>query len=304
MKKLFPQFDTTVRSDDRSAWRDATFVFDAPALLALCTSPDITRRNLLQFMETIKPQLWIAHQSALDFQRNWSGHIARHAHHLEDANARLAELKSHVHRELDMVSERVGIDLSGVTGIGTDFTDSFLSEVTALLESQKTTDDMASLKNRIDMLFDGRVGPAPDDQDALAECYAMADAADLAGLPPRLSKDSDACDYRSGGLIYKDRYSSFVAWQQLIAHTARNAVHHVVYVSADAQSDMWQSVPVDGAHYVEPNPSLVDEAITAGAITVFEILKPAQFLKIAAQDTKASGPEGATGSISNLRPLS
>jgi hypothetical protein len=75
-------FEGYFRPDDeyfRRIWRNATFAFDANALLKLYRYSDETRQQFFSVLDLIGDRVWLPHQVAFEFHSNRNSviHVAR-----------------------------------------------------------------------------------------------------------------------------------------------------------------------------------------------------------------------------------
>ncbi len=75
MKKEFIGFYDPTEKEINDAWSKGTFAFDTNTLLNLYRYTDLTRKDFLTALKTIKDKLFLPHQAALEFHSNRVGII-------------------------------------------------------------------------------------------------------------------------------------------------------------------------------------------------------------------------------------
>ncbi|WP_299867581.1 PIN-like domain-containing protein [Roseobacter sp.] len=286
MRGLFPEYDTGASVDYEAIWKHALFVFDTNTLLNLYRYQTGTRDELLNVLESLNDRIWIPHHVALEFQRNRLTVIA-------DQNKRFSDVQRAVERakislgtdieKLQLDRRHSLIDPKPLLEGFDELSGSFLSTLKALQETQQKLIQVDPLKERIEVLFDGRVGLPPNQQSEVDELYKEADKRFKLQLPPGYTdaekgkKGPDEHTY--GGIIYKRKYGDFLVWKQLLDHAKDSDFEFVVFVTDDAKEDWWWKVDSNGPKTIGPRPELVNEARREGGLTGFRMYNPEGFLK-------------------------
>lgn len=288
MKGLFPQYDYSASTDFAETWKTALFVFDTNVLLNLYRYQERTREELLETLEKLTDRIWIPHHVALEFQRNRLTVIAAQGR-------RFSEIRKVIDKaKLDLTNGINGLQLTkrhtliNPEPLTTGFeklTTEFLSELDKLQQSQQTLNSPDPIKDRIEQIFDGKVGAAFASQDEVDKKSKTAEARYKAKIPPGYKddeKDKDGPDeFYHHGIIYKRKYGDFFVWSQILDHAVNCPQRKVVFITDDAKEDWWKQVDFDGPKTLGPRAELIDEATNIGKLDTFLMYKPEGFLKFA-----------------------
>jgi PIN like domain len=290
MKGLFPQFDVGSPVNYGDAWKRAQFVFDTNVLLNLYRYQPSARDDLLNVLERLARQIWLPHHVALEFQRNRLSVIAEQARRFTEVRGVITKTRGVLLAEmgkLQLHRRHSLIDPEPLTSGFDQLTSGFLDDLNRLQETQQRLTTSDPLKDKIEALFDGRVGPAPADQQTIDALYKQAEARFRAAIPPGYEdagKDDDgSAEYMHGGIIYKKKFGDFLVWNQVLSHAKSKETRVLVFVTDDSKEDWWWKVELDGPKTLGPRPELVEEARSAGGIEVFLMYSPEQFLKFSRQ---------------------
>ena len=70
IKKEFIGYYNPTEKEINDAWNKGTFAFDTNTLLNLYRYTELTRKDFLSALKTIKGKLFLPHQAALEFHSN------------------------------------------------------------------------------------------------------------------------------------------------------------------------------------------------------------------------------------------
>jgi hypothetical protein len=272
-------------------WNDALFIIDSSALLNLYRYRSSTREQLLNVLSGISTKLWLPHYSALEFHLHRIPVITAQKKGGAEVKTAVAAAKGGLLAQLDRLCRQQRHSLVNPASFVADFeklTNAFLAELDQLELAQQGLVGADPLKQRIEQLFDGRVGEAPGSQAEVDGLYQEAEARYGKRIPPGYADalKTDA-EHVHAGIRYKRKYADFLVWSQLLAHCRRAGVRTVVYVTADAKDHWWQIT--DGRRY-GARPELVDEARRRGGVEKFSMFLPDDFLGFANEALSAKVP--------------
>ncbi|RWD89442.1 PIN domain-containing protein [Mesorhizobium sp.] len=308
MKGLFPQFDPGAKVDFKTIWEEAQFVFDTNVLLNLYRYRASTRDQLVEVLEELSDRIWIPHHVALEFQRNRLKVIA-------DQNARFSDVRVAIDRARENLQADLGklqlerrhslIDPAPVINGFATVAKEFLATLDTVQQGQQKLTDPDPLKEKVETLFDGRVGPAPPDQKALNEIYRQAEARYAKKIPPGYmdsTKDKDDLDeHYHGGITYKRKFGDFVVWHQVLEFAKSSRIKTLIFVTDDSKEDWWWVIKSDGPKTLGPRPELIEEALRMGEVSSFHMYKPENFLFFSKKFLKA---DVSTETIEEVRDVS
>ncbi|WP_426808043.1 PIN domain-containing protein [Pseudomonas sp. WOUb67] len=288
MKGLFPQYDYSGSIDHAETWKTAMFVFDTNALLNLYRYRERTREELLEALEKLSDRIWIPHHVALEFQRNRLTVIAAQGRRFSEIRKVIDKAKSDLTNSinnLQLKKRHTLIDPEPlIIGFET-LTADFLQELDTLQQNQQTLNTPDPIKNRVEEIFDGRVGPAFSSQDELERHNKAADLRYKSKIPPGyMDKEKDRNepdDFFHNGLIYKKKYGDYILWSQILAYSAERKPQKLIFITDDAKEDWWNLVELDGPKTIGPRAELIEEALRVGNLDTFLMYRPEGFLKFA-----------------------
>lgn len=259
MRSLFPgHYRSSIPFEE--AIKTALIVFDTNALLNFYGLSQASRKKLFDLMETLGDQRWIPHQVALEFHRNRIGLVDKN----HEAYHKIpAEISAALNRIRQLCEAQ---DILRAEQDTTRLLDRFAADGQALIDHlQKcgTALPKHSLQDPIAEkfadLFESRVGPPPESQDALAALCENGDARYEAGIPPGFGDKNKKESYLHGKLQYAAKFGDLIIWRQILAHVkSLQAKHprHLMYVTDDSKKDWWMMA---GSNTLGPRPELAIE---------------------------------------------
>jgi hypothetical protein len=187
MKGMFPEYREPTEQERTEAWQQGLFVFDASVLLNLYRYRKETRDEWFSVLASLASRIWIPHHIALEFQRNRLNVIA-------DQNRAFAKVESAVkNAQTTFVSELSDLQLEKrhslidpqplLTGLD-ELAKPFLSHVKTLRESQQSLTGPDLVRDKIEELFDGKVGPVPEQKEDIDKIYEEHSGGSTKKFPP------------------------------------------------------------------------------------------------------------------------
>jgi|SRR6266853_4022594 len=175
MKTQFPGFYSQAAPDGELLAEGSVVVFDANVLLNLYRYPAGASADLLALMEKISQRVWIPFQAALEYQRNRLEVIAEQKRRFREVRKVLAKTASSLDNELAALQLRKRhstIDTTLLLNEISTAKDKFDLQLGELERSQRDVFDADSIRERLDAIFESRIGSPPVDQawlDKIAE---------------------------------------------------------------------------------------------------------------------------------------
>lgn len=288
MKGLFPQYDASRQLDYKSAWKDAIFVFDTNVLLNMYRYQENTRDELLSVLQELSEKIWIPFHVALEFQRNRLTVIAAQGKKFSEVRKSIEKIKSTIAAEansLNLAKRHTLIDFDFIISEFDTLAKKFLTQLDDSQKTQQTLTAPDLLKNRIEELFENRVGPAPADQEAVDALFKAAEQRYKYKTPPGYmdsKKDENSPDeFVHSGVTYKRKYGDYVIWKQLLDFAQKEKKTKIIFVTDDAKEDWWLKYNLEGTKTIGPRPELIEEAKLIGGIDTFIMYNPGGFLRYA-----------------------
>lgn len=307
MKGLFPQYDHSSTVNFEETWKNALFVFDTNVLLNLYRYQESTREELLNVIEKLSERVWLPHHVALEFQRNRLTVIAGQGRRFTDIRKVIENAKANLSKDIHNLQLKQRHALINPEPLISGFeklTENFLRELEELQKSQQTLTARDPLKERIEELFNKKVGPAYPDQEEINKKNKEAEERYKNKFPPGYKdddKDKDSPDeFLHNGLIYKRKYGDYFVWTQLLAMAATYPNKKVIFITDDSKEDWWTHVELDGIKTTGPRVELVDEALRIGKLETFLMYKPEGFLKYSKEFLAASVSEETLSEVHDV----
>lgn len=282
MKNMFKQYDYFYTPEQyKNIWENALFVFDTNTLLNLYRYQEETKNEFLQVLDKISNRIWIPHHVALEFQRNRLIVICEQKELFSKTKKALGIASKTLSAELEKLKLNKRHSLIKVDDFNRDINELFTKfegELDTLKSSQQHLSKADSLKERLESLFELKVGNAPKDQKEVDDLYKEAENRYKNKIPPGyLDNDkNDICV--DSNLIYKKKYGDFLVWRQLLSYTRENEIKQVVFITNDLKEDWWSKFDASGEKFNQPRPELIDEALHVGGIDDFIMYDSEKFL--------------------------
>lgn len=304
MKGLFPQYDQNNSADYADIWKHAIFVFDTNVLLNLYRYQTSTCEELLTVLAQLSERIWIPHHVALEFQRNRLKVIAGQGKRFSEIRNIIDLSKTTLSKEIEKLRLHKRHALINpdplINGFET-LTENFLSELNKLQQAQQTLTSPDPLKERIETLFNEKVGAAYTSQQDIDNLNKEAENRYKLKIPPGYKdegKDKDGPDdFIHEGIIYKRKYGDYIVWSQILKKAETYASKKLIFVTDDSKEDWWSQIDFEGIKTTGPRPELIDEAIRIGKLESFLMYKPEGFLQYAKEFLKVKISEDALNEV-------
>lgn len=307
MNSSFKGFYSLSIEEFSELWKDASFVLDTNVLLNLYRYQKATRDALLNVLEQVSDRIWIPYQVALEYQRNRLKVIGEQQQRFTEVGGLVNKLTTNIESEfgkLQLESRHSYIDpkefLNDLRNLTTGFTEK-LKEQSQSSISVNSKDD---IREKLDSLLLGKIGPPPESQCALNEIVADGEQRYKARIPPGfndISKDDgESEEFTYGGLTYKRKYGDLVVWKQIIDYTQTENVKNIIFVTDDGKDDWWYKVKSNGPKTIGPRPELVDEIARLGNVEKFYMYNSEGFLRRAKEELDAEVTELAIEEVGEV----
>jgi hypothetical protein len=306
MRSLFQSYQQIADEEIETLWANASFVLDANVLLNLYRYRQSTQDNLLGVLAKLSATnpVWLPHHVALEFHRNrcrvMATQIKRH-NTLKEAVTNAADrFKTDVSKAALNGEQQILDPVPLLTQIE-EVANEFLKK---LDEQRKTIQEPwrpDSVKQRLDELFEGKVGNEPT-ADELRSYYEAGEIRFKANRPPGY-KDTlkgdfgdEPPEYYHNSLSYQRKYGDLVIWLQLLEHARSQQWKTVIFVTDDRKEDWWEVVQADGPKMLGARPELIGEAAQYG-IERLKLYTPERFLNSAKGYVKAEISDTAIAEV-------
>jgi PIN like domain len=289
---------TEVRNDDewKLLWSKATFVFDTNVLLFMYLLPEDDQKQLVDFLVSISDRIWIPYQVALEFSYKQFECFQKgfFAQQVKDTKSSAAVFETKRSEQKKSLLE----SKSKILKLFEQYPhDSDLKMQQDLLESSflallKQIDDLTipkvkkmplrdELLDQISDLFYNKIGLAPEGQEAVDDLVKEAERRAALKIAPgfkdfETKKSAGKIDC---GIVYKDAAGDYILWSQMLDYAKQNKKEHLFFVTREEKSDWWRNYETPHGRKRRPDQVLIDEALTKGGVTDFQIYSLADFKK-------------------------
>ncbi|WP_372878624.1 PIN domain-containing protein [Spongiibacter marinus] len=308
MKSLFKGFYRLGEGDFVALWDNAIFIFDTNVLLNLYRYQSSTRDALLQVIEKLSNRAWVPYHVGLEYQRNRLTVIAEQHKRFSEVKNIVESAVSGMRNEFDALQLKKRHSYINPDDLLAKFDEvksSFVEELGKLESNSISVNSDDEIRNRIDALFEGKIGNPPKDQSEVDEISKDGELRYKNNTPPGFkdsSKDDKKPDeFTYAGITYKRKYGDLIIWKQMISHAKENQIKDIVFVTDDAKADWWWKVDSNGKKTIGVRPELTDEISREAGVERFHVYNTEGFLNFANEKLNAQVTEEA---IEEVREVS
>jgi hypothetical protein len=282
VKDLFGEYYPLTDAQVKECVVSGTIVLDANVLLGLYRFSSEERDTLFNFLTTAKERLWIPFQVGLEYQRTRLSVVAQQAGYYE----RLVELVEAAEAEAlkktmrglrfpDEVRAEAEDLMERAASAAADAMEPFIAEATAIQSAHVVTRDEAvnadPVRDRLDDLFEGRVGARPSEK-ARNERILAATKRYAAEIPPGFKDAGKGTDELAAG--------DYLLWAELLEHAGSMTTEQSVLLVTQDEKEDWFSK--DG----QPLPALRRE-FGEHSVARFHLVSLKDFLSLANEHLRA-----------------
>ncbi len=310
MREQFSGYYAPTDQEYERLWQEGLIALDTNVLLDLYRLPASARDELLAVLELLKDRLWIPYQVALEFQRLRLTVIASERKVTEDALTEANDL-------FDQIRDRVGSLQIDKRGLGLDAkplidglklaNDKLIEAIESVHKAQLDIAIVDPVRERLDTLLTGKIGPAPANQTDLDGLSENGQERYDNKIPPGFAdadKDKNPAEatFYHDSLTYRRKFGDLVLWRQLIRHAKDAGKKVVLLVTSDRKEDWWWR---ERGKTIGPRPELAREMKREAEVELFWMYSSAQFLENAKRFTQAKVSDLSVSElkeVARLRP--
>jgi hypothetical protein len=305
MKQTFAGYYTPTAAEYERLWKEGLVVLDTNVLLDLYRLPTATRDELFGVLELFKNRLWIPHQVGLEFQRRRLGAISTERDQsgktLESANQLVDELSKAV-GALEIDKRKIGVQSQPILDQLRAASAKVVEAISAVQNSQIDVSASDPVREKLDRLFEGRVGAAPAAQAELDALMKGGDERFAQKIPPGWAdadkeKNPAEATFIYDHMRYQRKFGDLILWRQLIAHAKQSGIKCVLFVTRDTKEDWWWR---ERGRTIGPQPELVREIVRDGGVELFWMYNSVQFVQHAPRYTQAQVSAEAVNELKEI----
>lgn len=294
-------------------WKNALFIFDTNVLLNLYRYQESTRDALLEVMETLKGKMWIPFHVGLEYHRNRLKVIAEQKTRFSEVKNIIADSISKIEDEfnkMQLKTRHSQINPENIIKQYRAIQKEYEEELSKLEDSCITVSSEDIIRDRLDELYDGKIGKPPKTQEEVNELFEEGDARYSNCIPPGFKDDSKdktkSDEFSYAGIVYRRKYGDLIIWKQIISYAREKKVSKIIFVTDDKKADWWWKERCDGEKTIGVRPELREEILRDANVGGFHVYNTEGFLKYAnkkldAQITDDAIDEVRAVSIEKLR---
>lgn len=261
MRNIFPGYHRKSQEEINSIWEKGIIVFDANVLLNLYRYSDSTRQAMLDLISKFSNQIFLPHQSALEYNRNRYEVIVEQEKAYKEFNDKIKQIK------LDLQSNNKPPFLSEIIGKSLD---EVFEKVNVEIEAniRKYCEFLRKdpIYENIEKVFYERVTKSFTKEE-LEEIFKNGEERFKNKIPPGYEDEKDKKDDK--------KYGDLVLWMQIIA-LARVQKKDILLITDERKSDWWWKIK-DGRN-MGPRQELIQE-IKDNANVNFHMYSSEKFLE-------------------------
>jgi hypothetical protein len=267
-------------------WRNSLIVLDANVLLNLYRYPNAASADLLAALTQVKDRLFVAYQAALEYQENRLAVVAEQVTRFDEVRAVLTNAQNSLRAGLDQLQLKkrhssIAPDelLAGLA----ELVERFMAQLSNLEKAQAGVSDSDALRDGLDTLLHGRIGPPPSSQEELDRIYKSGKERYEVKRPPGYMDANAKTNqtYTYGGLTFRGEFGDLLVWEQTIEAAKAEKAKHLIFITDDEKEDWWWIVDSKGKKTIGPRPELVEEMRRRGGVSGFHMYTSERFLKYA-----------------------
>ncbi|MFM0069567.1 PIN domain-containing protein [Paraburkholderia sediminicola] len=306
MRSSFAGYYPPTADELSKLWLEGTIVLDTNVLLDLYRLPQLGRDALLAALARLKGRLWIPHHVALEYQRRRLSAIWNERSETEKVLASFSATVDDARKKLQRLElEKRGIDVD-VDEMLRELETANTKIVEAVRKAHNEQMDISShdpVRTALDdLLGDGCVGLAPENQESLNSLIKDGEQRYIDKIPPGYrdaGKGKNPADayFLFDGLKYERQYGDLIIWRQLLNHAKENKTKLILFITSDRKEDWWWE---EHGRTLGPRPELVREIKAISDVEHFWMYSADQLLKHAASYLGAEVSEQAVTQVEDI----
>ncbi|WP_457586657.1 PIN-like domain-containing protein [Ensifer canadensis] len=168
MKSTFSEFYKATDDELKALWKESLFVIDANVVLNLYRYPGTVRDDLLKALHKVADRLWMPFQAAFEYQRKRLDVIADQKKAFDTIKN---ELTGSVSKMQALFSARHPlIEQGSLVEDVKKLVNEYIEKLQPLSDQQPAVHENDKIREEIDKLLNGRVGPEPSKEAVETIC--------------------------------------------------------------------------------------------------------------------------------------
>lgn len=290
MRDCFKGFYNPTEEQLQAAWgsEETLFVLDTNVLLNLYGYAEQTREDFFELLDLLGEKLWIPFHVGLEYQRRRLEVIRDEKGIFNKINENLDKIEKIFKGDFEQLALRRRFPkLQENTEklhkeIGKSIS-SYKKSVSYWDEKQPCVRSHDSIREKLNVLTEGKVGEAPESQEWLENIYNEGKERYENKIPPGY-KDNNKSKSEQGtfsynGLKYDRQYGDLILWKQLINKAKDARIKNVIFVTDDSKEDWWYILESRGKKQIGPHANLQSEIYREANLDIFHMYNTSSFLE-------------------------
>jgi len=248
-----------------------------------------TREDFFDILQAINKKIWIPYHVGLEYQRRRLEVIKNEKAVFNDIEDNLKKIQNVFKGDFERLAlkRRFPKLFENTEKLEKEIEKSiskYKKSVQSWDDEQPCVRSHDEVRDRLNELFDQRVGDKPKDQKWLDDLYREGENRFNKKIPPGFKDvgkggaDDESC-FVYDGLYYQREYGDLIVWKQLIEKSKSDDVKHVVFVTDDAKEDWWYKIRSKGEKTIGPLAELQAEIYRESNIKNFHMYRTSMFLE-------------------------
>lgn len=290
MRDCFKGFYNPTEEQLQAAWgsEETLFVLDTNVLLNLYGYAEQTREDFFELLDSLGEKLWIPFHVGLEYQRRRLEVIRDEKGIFNKINENLDKIEKIFKGDFEQLALRRRFPkLQENTeklhkDIGKSIS-SYKKSVSYWDEKQPCVRSHDSIREKLNVLTEGKVGEAPESQEWLENIYNEGKERYENKIPPGYKDNnkskSEQNTFSYNGLKYDRQYGDLILWKQLINKAKDARIKNVIFVTDDSKEDWWYILESRGKKQIGPHANLQSEIYREADLDVFHMYNTSSFLE-------------------------
>jgi hypothetical protein len=242
MKDIFPGFNKKSTKEIKELWDNGIICFDANVLLNLYRYSNDTRKALLDLVSKFSNQIWLPHQSALEYNRNRYEVISDQEKAYKDFISKIGQIESDLQStsKPPFLSNKLHSSLKKVFKEVNDEVESSIKKYCDFLQEDIIYESLTDI-------FDNKIS-SEYSEPQLVEIYKEGEIRFQKKVPPGFEDEKTKQGNR--------KYGDLVLWKQII-DKAKEVNKPIILITDERKIDWWWKIK-DGRN-MGPRQELVEE---------------------------------------------
>ncbi|HKC68817.1 MAG TPA: PIN domain-containing protein [Bacteroidia bacterium] len=250
MKKEFIGYYNPTEKEINDAWKNGAFAFDTNTLLNLYRYTELTRKDFLSSLKTVKERLFLPHQAALEFHSNRLGVIDG----IEYAYSNLQKVfeenfEKILIPQINSFKKHPSIIIENISKLHSEFLKKLATELDKQKKNHPDFKTKDEVLDRLTELFENSTGKEFSKEE-LKKIFIEGKERYSENIPPGFK---DLANKQKKG--ERHIYGDLIIWKELINYSKKEK-KPLIFVTDDRKEDWWT---IENGKTIRPREELIKE---------------------------------------------